>query len=104
MLKWRGVFPAIATQFHEDGALDLNATVRHIERLRKSGVHGIIALGTVGENCSLEYHEKLQVLKSTIDCVAGTLPVLSGVAECTTHLACRFATDAAALGVDGLMV
>jgi len=32
------------------------------------------------------------------------VPVLTGVAECTTALACRFATDAKRLGVDGLMV
>ena len=32
------------------------------------------------------------------------MPVLTGVAECTTALACRFAADAQRVGVDGLMV
>jgi 4-hydroxy-tetrahydrodipicolinate synthase len=32
------------------------------------------------------------------------LPVLAGVAECSTALACRFAADAEQLGLDGLMV
>src|SRR5205807_1218520 len=32
------------------------------------------------------------------------VPVLTGVAECSTHQACRFAEEAKATGVDGLMV
>src|SRR5581483_6583347 len=36
--------------------------------------------------------------------VAGRVPVLTGVAECSTALACRFAADAQKLGVHGLMV
>ena len=28
-----------------------------------AGIHGLIMLGTVGENCSLEYSEKLEVLR-----------------------------------------
>jgi 4-hydroxy-tetrahydrodipicolinate synthase len=61
-------------------------------------------LGTVGENCSLEYGEKLEVLHSAVKHVAGRVPVLSGVAECTTTLACRFAQDAQRIGAGGLMV
>jgi 4-hydroxy-tetrahydrodipicolinate synthase len=34
----------------------------------------------------------------------GRVPVLTGVAECSTALACRFAADAREIGVDGLMV
>ena len=69
-----------------------------------AGIHGLIMLGTVGENCSLEYPEKLEVLRATVDRVAGRIPVLSGVAECTTARACKFAADAQRLGLDGLMV
>jgi 4-hydroxy-tetrahydrodipicolinate synthase len=61
-------------------------------------------LGTVGENCSLEYTEKLKVLDAAVRHIAGRVPVLSGVAECTTALACRFAEDAQRLGTAGLMV
>ena len=69
-----------------------------------AGIHGLIMLGTVGENCSLEYGEKLDVLQATVDHVGGRVPGLTGVAECTTALACRFAADAQRAGVDGLMV
>jgi 4-hydroxy-tetrahydrodipicolinate synthase len=102
--RWRGVFPAATTQFRRDQLLDLPATLHHLDRMIDAGVHGLIMLGTVGENCSLEYGEKLDVLRAAVEHVAGRLPVLSGVAECTTALACRFAADARKLGVEGLMV
>lgn len=28
---WQGVFPALMTEFHEDGSLDLDGTRRHAE-------------------------------------------------------------------------
>jgi 4-hydroxy-tetrahydrodipicolinate synthase len=103
-VNWRGVLPASTTEFGPDQSLDIPATLNHVDAMIDAGVHGLIMLGTVGENCSLEYKEKLKVLKATVDHVEGRVPVLSGVAECTTKLACRFASDAQTIGVDGLMV
>ena len=101
---WRGVFPAVVTFFHEDQSLDLRGTLAHVDRLIAGGCHGVIMLGTVGENCSIEPAEKRDLLKATVAHVGGRVPVLSGVAEYTTKLACRFAEDAKRLGLDGLMV
>ncbi len=103
-ITWQGVFPAATTQFAADGALDIPATLKHIDAMIEAGIHGLIMLGTVGENCSLEFGEKVELLSATISHVAGRVPVLSGVAECTTALACRYAEQAARLGADGLMV
>jgi 4-hydroxy-tetrahydrodipicolinate synthase len=103
-VAWRGVFPAATTQFQPDQSLDLPATLAHLDHMISAGVHGLIMLGTVGENCSLEYEEKLEVLHATIQHVGRRVPVMSGVAECTTALACRFAEDAQRLGADALMV
>ena len=101
---WRGVFPAATTQFNDDQSLNIEATLKHLDAMIDNGVHGMIMLGTVGENCSLEYREKLDVLRATVEHIGGRVPVLTGVAEYTTALACRFAADAQAAGVDGLMV
>ncbi len=101
---WHGVFPAATTQFMSDQSLDLAATAAHLEKLIGAGVHGLIMLGTVGENCSLDYVEKLQVLAAAVRQAEGRVPVLTGVAECTTALACRYAADAQEAGASGLMV
>ncbi len=98
------MFPAATTQFHNDQSLDLAGTARHVEMLIRAGVHGLIMLGTVGENCSLEHAEKLEVLRAAVRQAEGRVPVLAGVAESSTALACRFAADAQKAGADGLMV
>ena len=102
--NWKGVFPAITTQFRPDQSLDLAATARHLEIMIRAGIHGVVLLGTVGENTTLEYDEKLTVLQEMKQVVAGRIPVLTGVAEYTTALACRFARDAEKIGLDGLML
>jgi 4-hydroxy-tetrahydrodipicolinate synthase len=102
--NWTGVFPALTTQFRNDHSIDLEATARHLEGMIQSGIHGVILLGSVGENTALEYHEKLMVLEEMKRAVNGRIPVLTGVAEYTTALACRYARDAERLGLDGLMV
>jgi 4-hydroxy-tetrahydrodipicolinate synthase len=102
--KFTGVLPAAVTHFRDDQSLDLPATLKHIDAMIDAGIHGLIMLGTVGENCSLEYGEKMEVLKATVQHVRNRIPVLSGVAECSTKLACRFAADCEKLGLDGLMV
>jgi 1-pyrroline-4-hydroxy-2-carboxylate deaminase len=101
---WHGIFPAVTTQFNGDQSLNLAGTVDHIDKLIRAGVHGMIVLGTVGENCSLEYAEKLDVLRAAVNAVRGRVPLLTGVAEYTTALACRYAADAKKAGADGLMV
>ena len=103
-VNWKGVFPAITTQFQPDQSLDLPATARHLEALIRAGIHGVVFLGTVGENTALEYQEKLTLLREMKQAVGGRIPMLTGVAEYTTALACRFARDAEKLGLDGLMV
>ncbi len=103
-VNWHGVYPAVTTQFRDDQSLDMPATGKHIETLLDAGVHGLIVLGTVGENNSLEYAEKLEVLHGTLQRVGKRVPILTGVAESSTARACRFAADTQKAGVDGLMV
>jgi len=100
---WRGVFPAVTTQFREDYSLDLAATQRVIEGLIRDGVSGLIVCGTVGEGTSLDAGEKRQVLAAAVEAAARRVPVLAGIAEYTTAMACDLARDCRKIGVDGLM-
>src|SRR4051812_2369805 len=104
MKQWSGVFPATTTQFTADEGLDVGATQKVVDALIGDGVNGIICMGTVGENCSLNAAEKRAVLAAVKEVVNGRVPVLSGVAENTTALAASFARDAEKVGIDGLML
>lgn len=104
MSRWFGVFPATTTQFNRDERLNIEATQGIVDALIGDGVHGIICMGTVGENCSLDAREKRSVMMAVKEVAAGRVPVLSGVAEYTTQLAAQYARDAEDIGLDGLMV
>ena len=103
-VSWRGVFPAACTQFHADFSLDIPGTLKHVDAMLAAGVHGMIMMGSVGENTTLEPAEKRDLLKATVAHLGKKVPVLVGVAEYTTAGACRWAADAQKLGADGLMV
>lgn len=101
---WSGVFPAITTQIKKDGSINLDGTAKHADALIKSGVSGMIFLGSLGENQALTPEEKRKLIASMVKLVNGRVPVLSGVAETSTAEACRYMRDCEKLGVDGFML
>ena len=103
-ITWKGVFPAVTTQFRQDQSLDPDATAKHIDALIDSGVSGLVMLGSLGENTALDPEEKRRVMELAIKASRGRVPVLSGVAENSTAAACRYAREMEKLGADGLMV
>ena len=102
--NWAGVFPAATTQFDADLQVDLPATQSVQLALVRDGVHGLVVLGTVGENNSLDAEEKRAVLRAAVEAVGGKVPIITGVSEFTTASAVAYARDAERIGVDGLMV
>ena len=103
-VNWQGVFPAISTQFNDDGSINYESNARMLEDLINDGIDGIIALGTIGENASLSPTEKLAFIKHTVDTVKGRILVLSGCTENTAEQAAKYAQDIEDIGVDGLML
>jgi 4-hydroxy-tetrahydrodipicolinate synthase len=103
-VDWHGVFPAATTQFKPDLSVDIAETQRVQDALIKDGVHGLIIMGTVGENNSLEPDEKRDVLRAAVEAVDKRAPVLVGVSEFDTNRAIAFAKNAEKIGADGLML
>jgi 1-pyrroline-4-hydroxy-2-carboxylate deaminase len=102
--EWAGVFPAATTQFDADLRVDFAATQGMYDALVRDGVHGLVLLGTVGENNSLTATEKRALLRAAREVVGGDVPLIAGVSELTTAGAVEYARDAEQIGVDGLMV
>jgi 4-hydroxy-tetrahydrodipicolinate synthase len=103
-VNWHGVMPALMTEMKDDGALDLEATARHIEQCIAAGCEGFVMLGTLGENNSLTMNEKAQVVAIAVETARGRVPVLAGIAEYTTAFAIDAAKRMKDAGADGLMV
>jgi 4-hydroxy-tetrahydrodipicolinate synthase len=104
MTTWSGVFPAVTTKLGEDGALDLDATQKSIDRLITNGVSGVIVLPMLGENAALTQDERNSVVTAAKEVVAGRVPLLSGLAELSTENAIAAHRNYQRLGAEGLMV
>ena len=69
-----GSIVALVTPMHESGEVAWDALDELIEWHVESGTHGIVPMGTTGESATLDTEEHLQVIKRTIDQVAGRMP------------------------------
>lgn len=101
---FRGVFPAVTTQFHADESLNLPALRAHLDRLLQAGVQGFVMLGSLGENNSLEPAEKAEIVRCAVVVSAGRVPVVAGVSELSTTKAIRHVQAMRDAGATGLMV
>lgn len=102
MLK--GSIVALVTPMHLDGSVDWEALDRLIEWHIESGTHGIVPMGTTGESATLSTEEHLQVIKRTIDVVAGRVPVIAGTGSNATEEALHQTLEAQRLGADACLL
>jgi len=102
--KWKGVMPAITTQFDSAHNLDLEAFKINLSAQIESGVHGIILGGTLGEASTLTRKEKSTLLTTSLEQVAGKIPVIMNIAEQSTAQAVLLAQQAESEGANGLML
>lgn len=103
-INWSGVFPALTTKFTANDKLDVASMERHLNRQLNAGVDGVIVLGSLGENGSLSWEEKIEILGLAKATCSGKVPVLACIAETTTAAACRFAENCSRAGADGFML
>lgn len=103
-IQWRGVFPAVTTKFDEKGGLDFPAMAAHLEFQLDAGVHGIIILGSLGENSTLNMTEKLELVRFFAEKINCRVPLIACIAESGTREAMQFLESATELGADGFML
>ncbi len=102
-MKWEGVLPAMTTAFQPDGSVDYTFIAKHARWLVDNGCGGVVALGSLGESATLNFDEKVEILKTLVSTLAG-LPVVAGIASLSTEEAVILARAAESIGCSGLMV
>jgi 4-hydroxy-tetrahydrodipicolinate synthase len=102
--EWKGVFPALLTPFTANDELDLPLFEKNLQAQLDAGIHGVIIGGTLGEASTLVATEKEQLVKCGVKFLAGRIPVIMNIAECTTKDAVQQAANAKAWEADGIML
>ncbi len=80
----RGSLVAIVTPMSDDGALDLDALRRLIDWHIAEGTDGIVVVGTTGESPTVSYDEHCLLIRTTVEQVAGRVPVIAGTGANST--------------------
>lgn len=102
--EWKGVFPALTTQFTANDELDMPLFEKNLAAQLDAGVDGVILGGSLGEASVLTTPEKEILVKAAIRQTAGQVPVLLNIAEGSTREAVQQAANAAQWGAHGLML
>jgi 4-hydroxy-2-oxoglutarate aldolase len=100
MPDFAGIYAPICTPFSADEELDLGALRANVARYADAGIQGLLALGSNGENRSLEEEERLAVLETVARHRAAGQIVLAGATYDAQRAAERFLAAAADLGAD----
>ncbi len=97
---FKGTYTAIVTPF-KNGVLDEPALERLIKIQIKSGVDGIVPVGTTGESPTLDFEEHIRVVEIAVRVAAGKIRVLAGTGANSTLEAIQLTQRAERVGADG---
>ena len=103
MLFRSGILPVLPTPFADDG-VDLDAMRRLVRFALEGGVDGVVFPGFASEVEALSAEERVALLAAVVAEVAGRIPVVAGASGGTVAEVVAHAHQAAALGIDLLMI
>jgi len=96
----KGSIVAIVTPMFEDGSLDKDGLRKLIDWHVAEGTDGIVIVGTTGESATVTPEEHVELIKLTVDHVAGRIPVIAGSGGNSTAEAITLTRAAKEVGAD----
>ncbi|MDQ6705948.1 MAG: 5-dehydro-4-deoxyglucarate dehydratase [Acidobacteriota bacterium] len=99
----KGVFGFPVTPFRKDLSLDLEALARNVSEMAEYPFCAMVAAGGTGELYSLSIDEIERVIKTTVDALAGRMPVVAGTGF-NTPMGVEIARRVEKAGADCILV
>ncbi|PTU19885.1 hypothetical protein P175DRAFT_0509874 [Aspergillus ochraceoroseus IBT 24754] len=96
--------PAVTFFNHETDTLDLESQKQYYAYLSKTGLAGLVILGTNSEAFLLTREERSQLIAAAREAVGPDFPLMAGVGAHSTKQVLELAADAAAAGANYLLV
>ena len=98
-----GMATAIVTPMTKDG-IDFEALGRFLEFQIENGINAIVVMGTTGENATIEYADQKEIIRFTVEKVAGRVPVIAGTGTNNTDHVLHNTKNACEVGADAILV
>ncbi len=94
-MNLRGCGTALVTPFKADGSIDDAALRKLVDWQVESGIDFLVPCGTTGETPTLSHDEWLHIIDTTIEVVAGRVPIVAGATSNATNDAVSKAKEVA---------
>ncbi|MDY6794150.1 MAG: dihydrodipicolinate synthase family protein [Actinomycetota bacterium] len=104
MKKFEGIFAVMLSAYDHYGDIDREAMCHMTDYLAKSGVHGLVVLGSNGECPYLTHDHQKQLIDAVVETCAGKVPVIVGINERGVDPALEMALYADSAGAEGLLL
>ncbi|HEV7326007.1 MAG TPA: dihydrodipicolinate synthase family protein [Bosea sp. (in: a-proteobacteria)] len=101
---YKGIIPIAPTIFHENGDVDHEGNRRVMDLMVDQGVDGICILANFSEQFLLTDAERDEVMRLSIEQVAGRVPICVTTSHFSTRIAAQRAKAAADAGAKMLMM
>lgn len=98
-----GSMVALVTPFTPQGNVDYALLAELIEFHIQQGTDAIVSVGTTGESTTLTHDEHVDVVRATVEVVAGRIKVVAGNGSNATAEAVQLTERIAPLGIDGFL-
>jgi len=98
------VLTAMATPFTADGGLDLDGAQVLADHLVRHGNDGVVVAGTTGESPTLTHDETVALFRAVVEAVGERADVVANCGKNDTTASVAMVRDAAAAGVDAVML
>lgn len=103
-ILFQGSGVAIVTPMKADQSVDYDTLGKLLEFQVDNGTDAIIICGTTGESSTLTHEEHCDVIRYTIQKIAGRIPVIAGTGSNHTDYAIALSQEAKNMGADGILV
>ena len=104
MIQYSGIWPVAPTPFHDDGTVDLEGMKRVLDCLIDQGADGICILANFSEQFLISDAEREMLARTSIEHVAGRIPIIVTISHFATKIAVERAQFAKDLGADIVMM
>lgn len=101
-VKFKGIFPALLTPFHENGEVNFESLKMLVERLLGQGVSGFYVDGSTGEAFLLSLEERKAVIRAVAEYNQGRGTLIAQIGCIATKDAIALAQYAEACGYDAV--
>ncbi len=95
---------ALVTPMHPDSSVDYESLARLVEFHIANGTAAIVSVGTTGESATLNMSDHCEVMRRTVELVAGRIPVIAGTGANSTWEAIELTRCAKDGGADACLL